>query len=167
MELQNRKNLQFRVSTALKSIIGKDLINDKYIAVFELVKNAYDAGAKRVDIIFENVNTLNSKLIIKDDGKGMDLPDIRDKWLFIAYSEKKKENRKEVLNKNTDKKDYREHFKRETAGAKGVGRFSCDRLGAKVNLKSKTKDDENINCLCIDWSKFEINDEREIKEVKV
>lgn len=79
MELQNRKNLQFRVSTALKSIIGKDLINDKYIAVFELVKNAYDAGAKRVDIIFENVNTLNSKLIIKDDGKGMDLPDIRDK----------------------------------------------------------------------------------------
>lgn len=77
MELQNRKNLQFRVSTALKSIIGKDLINDKYIAVFELVKNAYDAGAKRVDIIFENVNTLNSKLIIKDDGKGMDLPDIR------------------------------------------------------------------------------------------
>ena len=52
MELQNRKNLQFRVSTALKSIIGKDLINDKYIAVFELVKNAYDAGAKRVDIIF-------------------------------------------------------------------------------------------------------------------
>ena len=41
------------------------------------------------------------------------------------------------------------------------------RLGAKVNLKSKTKDDENINCLCIDWSKFEINDEREIKEVKV
>ena len=124
MELQNQKNLQFRVSTALKSIIGKDLINDKYIAVFELVKNAYDAGAKRVDIIFENVNTLNSKLIIKDDGKGMDLPDIRDKWLFIAYSEKKKENRKEVLNKNTDKKDYREHFKRETAGAKGVGRIT-------------------------------------------
>ena len=40
-------------------------------------------------------------------------------------------------------------------------------MGAKVNLKSKTKDDENINCLCIDWSKFEINDEREIKEVKV
>ena len=30
MELQNRKNLQFRVSTALKSIIGKDLINDKF-----------------------------------------------------------------------------------------------------------------------------------------
>lgn len=119
MELQNRKNLQFRVSTALKSIIGKDLINDKYIAVFELVKNAYDAGAKRVDIIFENVNTLNSKLIIKDDGKGMDLPDIRDKWLFIAYSEKKKENRKEVLNKNTDKKIIENILKGDSGSKRG------------------------------------------------
>ena len=35
----------------------------------------------------------------------------------------RKKERK-VLNKNTDKKDYREHLKRETAGAKGVGRFS-------------------------------------------
>lgn len=84
------ENLQFRVSTALKSIIGKDLINDKYIAVFELVKNAYDAGAKRVDIIFENVNTLNSKLIIKDDGKGMDLPDIRVNGFLLPIQKKRK-----------------------------------------------------------------------------
>ena len=60
MSLQKQEHLQFKVSTALKSIIGKDLINDKYIAVFELVKNAYDAGATRVDITFENVNSLDS-----------------------------------------------------------------------------------------------------------
>ena len=167
MELSNQKQLQFRVSTALKSIIGKDLINDKYIAVFELVKNAYDAGAKRVDIIFENVNAPNSRLIIKDDGKGMSLSDIRDKWLFIAYSEKKKENRKDILKQNIGKEDYRNHIKRTSAGAKGVGRFSCDRLGAKVNLKSKTEKDIEINCLKINWGEFEINDEREIKEVTV
>lgn len=167
MQLQNQKQLQFRVSTALKSIIGKDLINDKYIAVFELVKNAYDAGARRVDIIFENVNLPDSRLIIKDDGKGMNLSDIRDKWLFIAYSEKKKENRKEVLNQDSSRDDYRDSIRRVAAGAKGVGRFSCDRLGAKVNLKSKTEQDDSINCLKIDWSEFEINDEREIKEVSV
>lgn len=167
MESQNRKQLQFRVSTALKSIIGKDLINDKYIAVFELVKNAYDAGAKRVEIIFENVNSSDSRLIIKDDGKGMSLSDIKDKWLFIAYSEKKKENRKEVLKQDLSREDYRDSIKRTAAGAKGVGRFSCDRLGAKVNLKSKTEQESVINSLKIDWSEFEINDEREIKEVNV
>ena len=167
MSLQKQEHLQFKVSTALKSIIGKDLINDKYIAVFELVKNAYDAGATRVDITFENVNSSDSKLIIKDNGKGMNLSDIRDKWLFIAYSEKKKENRKEVLQQDLDRDDYREHFKRKTAGAKGVGRFSCDRLGAKVILRSKTKTDISVNCLSIDWSEFEANDEREIIEIQV
>ena len=165
--MESQKQMQFRVSTALKSIIGKDLINDKYIAVFELVKNAYDAGAKQVDITFENVNTSDAKLIIKDDGKGMSLSDIRDKWLFIAYSEKKKENRKEILKQNPEKEDYRDSIKRTSAGAKGVGRFSCDRLGAKVNLKSKTERDFEINCLKIDWDEFEIDDEREIKEINV
>lgn len=167
MEQQNQNYLQFRVSTALKSIIGKDLINDKYIAVFELVKNAYDAGARLVEITFENINTPASRLIIKDDGKGMSLADIRDKWLFIAYSEKKKENRKEALNQDINGIDYRDLIRRNAAGAKGVGRFSCDRLGAKINLKSKTERDTDINYLNIDWSEFEIDDEREIKEVQV
>lgn len=167
MESKNQNQLQFKVSTALKSIIGKDLINDKYIAVFELVKNAYDAGAKRVDIIFENVNSPDAKLIIRDDGKGMSLSDIRDKWLFIAYSEKKKVNRKETLKQNLEKEDYRNSIKRTTAGAKGVGRFSCDRLGAKVNLRSKTENDVETNCLEINWREFEVDDEREIKEVSV
>ncbi len=167
MESPNQKQLQFKVSTALKSIIGKDLINDKYIAVFELVKNAYDAGAKRVDIIFENVNLSDSRLIIKDDGKGMSLSDIRDKWLFIAYSEKKKENRKDILKQNSGKEDYRDSIKRTSAGAKGVGRFSCDRLGAKVSVRSKTEKDIFVNCLKINWGEFEIDDEREMKEVNV
>lgn len=167
MDQPNQNYLQFRVSTALKSIIGKDLINDKYIAVFELVKNAYDAGARRVEITFENINTPDSRLIIKDDGKGMSLADIRDKWLFIAYSEKKKENRKEALKQDLNGNDYRDLIKRKAAGAKGVGRFSCDRLGAKINLKSKTDNDTDVNCLNIDWSEFETNDEREIKEIQV
>lgn len=167
MEMQDTKKLQFRVSTALKSIIGKDLINDKYIAVFELVKNAYDAGAHRVDITFENVNLPESKLTIRDDGKGMNLEDIRDKWLFIAYSEKKKENRKEILDEVADKNDYRDLIERKAAGAKGVGRFSCDRLGAMVNLRSRTATDAYVNCLEINWNEFELDDEKEIKEVEV
>jgi len=45
--------LQFKISAALKDIIGRDLINDDFIAVFELVKNSYDAHASNVDIIFD------------------------------------------------------------------------------------------------------------------
>ena len=60
------------------------------------------------------------------DTLGMDLEDIQDKWLNIAYSEKK---------------SNKTQHNRRMAGAKGVGRFSCDRLGEYLNLYAKTKDD--------------------------
>ena len=40
--------LQFKISSALKNIIGSDLISDDFIAVFELVKNSYDAHSTKV-----------------------------------------------------------------------------------------------------------------------
>ena len=49
--------LHFRISSGLKNIIGRELINDKYIAIFELVKNSYDAGAKYARIRFDNLGT--------------------------------------------------------------------------------------------------------------
>ena len=42
--------LQFKISSALKDLVGKDLIRNDNIAVFELVKNSYDAFATKVEI---------------------------------------------------------------------------------------------------------------------
>lgn len=123
--------LSFRVSAGLKNLIGRDLISDKYIAVFELVKNSYDAGASKVEISYLVSDEGAGKIIISDNGSGMTYNDIIQKWLFVAYSEKKPQNR--------SKSTYREEIKREVAGAKGVGRFSCDRLGASLQLITKTK----------------------------
>ena len=78
------KKLNFKISSALKNIIGKELINDKYIAVFELVKNSYDAGASRVDIKFKNFGN-DTSIEIFDDGCGMTYDDLINKWLFVAY----------------------------------------------------------------------------------
>jgi hypothetical protein len=39
-------SLYFRISSALKRIIGRDLITDEFVAIFELVKNAFDARAR-------------------------------------------------------------------------------------------------------------------------
>ena len=47
-----QNSLQFKISSALKNIIGSDLINDDFIAVFELVKNSYDAHATEVAACF-------------------------------------------------------------------------------------------------------------------
>lgn len=138
------ETLHFRVSSGLKNIIGRELINDKYIAIFELVKNSYDAGATCAHIRFDNLGTSEAQITISDDGKGMSKEDIIGKWLFVAYSEKRNPS-------------YRDNIKRAVAGAKGVGRFSCDRLGEHVRLSSKITTERVRHCISISWSDFEKN----------
>jgi len=151
------EELNFKISTALKNTIGRDLINDRFIAVFELVKNSYDAGANNVVIEFENIYSDSARIIISDDGHGMSLNDIKNKWLFVAYSEKKhiKEN------------DYRHNIRRHVAGAKGVGRFSCDRLGSELILQTKPSRQKDASQIYIDWDDFELDDQQQFMEIKI
>lgn len=157
-----KNELEFKVSTGLKNIIGKDLITDEFIAVFELVKNSYDAFAKNVIINIEE-----DKLIISDDGKGMSLNDLKNKWLFVAYSAKKDNSEDNfITNKNDSYRDIiqeRKHY----AGAKGIGRFSSDRLGRLLNIKTKKNDSNKLEVLKIDWSKFEKNQKNTFEKIKV
>lgn len=151
--------LNFKISSALKNIIGRDLINNRFIAVFELVKNAYDAGANNVIIRFKNLKNDKAEISIIDDGCGMNLYDIENKWLFVAYSEKKvKGNRAENYRNQINKRIY--------AGAKGVGRFSCDRLGKLLNITTKKYDDK-VNSIDINWDKFELDDKKEFENIPV
>ena len=151
----------FKTNVLLKNIIGKELINDDNVAVMELIKNSYDAGASRVDIIFNNlfngseenlkiiekVTSKTSKIIIQDNGVGMSKDDILYKWLNIAYSSKKVEHTQN---------------QRFQAGNKGVGRFSCDRLGEFLNLYTREENSKIIH-LQISWKDFELINERDIQ----
>lgn len=149
-------NVTFKISSALKNIIGKELITDDFIAVYELVKNAFDANAREVEIIFEGLKSDNPRIIIKDNGDGMNDDDLKNKWLFVAYSAKKLEQ------------DYRDKIKsnRIYAGAKGIGRFSCDRLGANLKLTTRNKKEDIWHVLDVDWSDFEKDAEVEFHTVK-
>ncbi|WP_419495009.1 ATP-binding protein [Chryseobacterium bernardetii] len=152
----------FKISAALKDIIGKELITDEFVAIFELVKNSFDANASKVEVIFENnYEKDKAKIIIKDNGKGMDYEDLKNKWLFVAYSAKK-------LGIEND--DYRNKIKsqRVFAGAKGVGRFSCDRLGYFLNLITlKDKPNSKIENLFVNWEDFEGVDSEEFINIQV
>jgi len=153
--------VRFRTNILLKSIIGKDLITDDSVAVLELVKNCFDAGSNDAKIIFRDVihnkqlqdykKSNNSKIIIKDTGSGMSEYDLINKWLNIAYSEKKSK---------------KEKYSRQLAGNKGVGRFSCDRLGKSLIIYTKRENNQLLR-LFIDWTEFEkIDDiEKNIQDV--
>jgi signal transduction histidine kinase len=151
----------FKISSGLKNLIGSELITDNFVAVFELVKNSFDAKATEVIITFENLYTENAKIIIQDNGKGMDYDDLINKWLFVAYSAKRD---------GTEDLDYRDKIRSERlyAGAKGVGRFSCDRLGKYLNLIAiKDIPNPKIEKLFVDWTKFEEDQKKEFITIPV
>ncbi|MCR4302831.1 MAG: ATP-binding protein [Gallionella sp.] len=153
-----KETLNFKTNTLLKNLVGKDLINDDNIAIVELVKNAYDAGAEDVLVRFEGFTeqgkTFNgSRIVIADKGRGMNLDDIKDKWLNIAYSEKKLTHQESGA---------------YLAGNKGIGRFSCDRLGKKLDLLTRAKNGDALH-LQIDWTRFEVegNKDLTIQEIEL
>ena len=145
----------FRVSTGLKDLIGRDLITNDFVAVFELVKNSFDADARSVQIRFDD-----DRIVITDDGKGMTEADIFEKWLFVAYSAKRE---------GTEDADYRDGISqrgRAYAGAKGVGRFSCDRLGSLLQLSSQASGD-SVQILDVDWTRYEQDAKEEFGHIDV
>ena len=151
-----KKEMQFKISSALKDIIGRDLINDDFIAIFELVKNSYDAYATKVKISFNDIYSDKSKIIIEDNGKGMNYDDLENKWLFVAYSAKKDGSENKDLNFRN-----KIQVQRSFAGAKGIGRFSCDRLGKNLYIETtKNEEDNKTESLYVDWGNFE-NDLKE------
>ena len=51
----NEEILKWRFDISTFRLIGRELITDRITALFELVKNSYDANAKRVNVIFKNI----------------------------------------------------------------------------------------------------------------
>ena len=135
------RTTHFKANAGLKDILGRGLIYDDNIAIIELVKNSQDADSPKVEIQFVEAESISDKslLIIRDFGKGMNLYDIENKWLNMAYSEKKG-----TLRNNNE----------AYAGNKGVGRFSCDRLGTELTLYTKKIDSAPLK-LSINWKDFE------------
>ena len=163
------ENLQFTISSELKNIIGRDLITDDFIAILEIVKNSYDAKAKQVQVIFEHTKETSkkSKIIVVDNGYGMSKEAINDKWLLVGHSWKQEqEGEPQIVQKS---EDYRDKIMEERffAGAKGIGRFSCDRLGKILKMYTKTENNKEIHVLEMDWDKFEKDPKKRFEKVNV
>ena len=114
------EKMNFEVDSALLSELGERLVGSVQVALMELVKNAYDADATEVGISIES-NKDGTVTTIDDNGSGMTLEQVRKYWMRIATTNKAQHN-------------ISERYGRPRSGAKGIGRFSCRRLGSMLDL---------------------------------
>lgn len=142
--MDNDQSLKWRFDISTFRLIGRDLITDRVTALFELVKNSYDANAENVSIVFENIGAgkVGSVIRIEDDGYGMSFEDIRDKWMVIGTSSKRTHP--------YSPKPYN----RKCVGEKGIGRFAVDKLGDNVSIITKKKDESRWLRVDIDWASY-------------
>lgn len=156
----DKEFISFDIKTGMKNIIGRDLITDDFIAIYELVKNSYDAYADCVTITFNE-----DEIIIADNGKGMSEVDIKEKWLAVAYSAKKDGSEDNDVKRSPHLNNLKS--RRYYAGAKGVGRFSCDRLGNVLELTTTHISAQNTFKIKVNWEQFELDAKQSFSSIQI
>ena len=144
--------LSFRPYARLLTMLGDQLIKNERIALVELIKNAYDADADRVEVRFEDFNedmspNAGSYIVVRDDGTGMTSDTVRTEWMNPATPGKylaKRAGRGKTLSKN-----------RIIQGEKGIGRFAVLKLGRQVTIATKPRDADLETVLTWDFSRFD------------
>lgn len=121
--------------------IGRDLVQDPYAAVIELVKNAYDADSSDVAITFERGEDGHYKITVADHGHGMTRDTVINKWMVPSTTDKQD-------------RDGKSPGGRTMQGRKGIGRYAASILGKDLLLETTTHDGEKTT-LYVLWEDFE------------
>ena len=131
----------FRIRPAGRHIltIGRDLIQDTYAAVVELVKNAYDADSPDVNIeFFADTDFTCIEIVIFDHGHGMSRDTVVNKWMVPSTDDKRKRRESPAG--------------RTMQGSKGIGRFAAAVLGKELLLETVSEGEKTT--LLVVWEDF-------------
>lgn len=121
--------------------VGRDLIQDNYAAVVELVKNAYDADSQDVVISFTaSEQSSEYTVIVEDHGHGMSRDTVINKWMVPSTDDK-------LLRQKSPSG-------RTMQGRKGVGRYAASILGNTLLLETISTAGEKTT-LYVEWDLFE------------
>ncbi|MDR6266598.1 ATP-binding protein [Roseobacter sp. N2S] len=150
------KKLTFQPRAKIIRTIGDQLISGPEAAIIELVKNSYDADASYVSVkFFPPLNEGECRIEVSDDGHGMTLDDIRQKWMEPATASKTTQR----LSRSKSRK---------VMGSKGIGRFASAKLGDIMSLVSTAEDSGRLQTILIpelDWSIF--TDDVYLKDIEI
>ena len=146
------ESLLIRPYARLLTMLGDQLIKNERIALVELIKNAYDADADRVEVRFENFNNdmshnADSRIVVQDNGTGMTFETVRTQWMNPAAPQK-------YLDK-LDGSGKTPGKKRVIQGEKGIGRFAVLKLGKVVRVMTRPDEADFETVLIYDFSRYD------------
>lgn len=125
-------------------LLGDELIASDRLAVFELVKNSYDADAAEVTVRLNIDRSDEPSIVVRDDGEGMTLDVIRSIWLVPGNEHRKRQ--RESLQRSLK-------YNRLPLGEKGVGRFAVHKLGNRIRLITRARNSDEC-VVDIDWDEL-------------
>ncbi|WP_205514357.1 ATP-binding protein [Longitalea arenae] len=123
----------FRPKAHILTLLGEELIRDPVMAIYELIKNSYDADAKEVNVSFNHITELDkANIVIIDSGLGLTDDVLKNVWLEpgTAYRKPFDENGRRTVVRSPI-------YGRVPMGEKGVGRFAVHKLGSIIRLKTR------------------------------
>ena len=149
--------LALRPRARLVRSLGDELISSEWVAVTELVKNAYDADATDVLLRFIGPAKQGEGCIeLIDNGHGMSPQTLSGAFLQPATPFRRAENAK---------KHTRGH-KRRVLGEKGIGRFAVSRLADRLAVSTRERGAEIESKLALDWRSFD-DDAKFLDEIEI
>ena len=126
--------------------LGLNLYSNVPAVLAELIANAWDADASRVDVSVKE----NKRIIIQDNGCGMNDADLRKKFLTVGYQRRNPESGDQTPGKG-----------RPVMGRKGIGKLSVLSIAQKVYVYAKKED---VDPLAIELDVEKIQEAIETKQ---
>lgn len=137
-----KRKYAIKASSYIINLLGEELIGSDSLALFELVKNSYDADSSTVTISLNGILSKEGTIVVEDTGNGMSPEVIEKAWLTIGTEYKRKELKISPI------------YHRVSMGNKGVGRLAVHRLAHKIKVDTQARNELFGSELVINWDQL-------------
>jgi len=120
LEGHRLRDLKFITATKMLDHFGLSMYSKYPKAIGEVVVNGYDADANYVSV---NIQHDQDKIVIEDNGEGMDEQDIREGYMFLASEQKRAVSRTPI-------------YHRLPIGNKGIGKLAGFGIAKRIEVKT-------------------------------
>jgi Histidine kinase-, DNA gyrase B-, and HSP90-like ATPase len=149
--------VSFKPRARLLLLLGDQLIRDPGVAVFELVKNAFDADSPSATVTMSRIDDPSrGQIVVEDRGTGMNVSTVSTVWL---------EPGTDFRVKQKERGEPSRRYRRVPIGEKGVGRLAAHKLGSKVRMITRCANSSEV-VVEIDWDS-DFRDRRYLQDVEI